>query len=84
MADKKLKVTLIKSTIGAVPKNKKTIEALGLTKLYKTVELPDNAATAGALRKVAPYVKVEDVVIEECTEDKLLDEIYKQLGLERK
>ena len=60
MADKKLKVTLIKSTIGAVPKNKKTIEALGLTKLYKTVELPDNAATAGALRKVAPYVKVEE------------------------
>ena len=56
----KLKVTLIKSTIGAVPKNKKTIEALGLTKLYKTVELPDNAATAGALRKVAPYVKVEE------------------------
>ena len=53
--------TLIKSTIGAVPKNKKTIEALGLSKLYKTVELPDNAATAGALRKVAPYVKVEEV-----------------------
>ena len=60
MAEKKLKVTLIKSTIGAVPKNK-TIEALGLSKLYKTVELPDNAATAGALRKVAPYVKVEEV-----------------------
>ena len=37
MADKKLKVTLVKSTIGAVPKNKKTIEALGLNKLYKTV-----------------------------------------------
>ncbi len=44
MADK-VKVTLIKSTIGAVPKNKKTIEALGLTKLHKTVELPNNAAT---------------------------------------
>ena len=61
MADKKVKVTLIKSTIGAVPKNKKTIEALGLSKLYKTVELQDNAATQGALRKVAPYVKVEEV-----------------------
>ena len=61
MADKKVKVTLIKSTIGAVPKNKKTIEALGLSKLYKTVELTDNAATQGALRKVAPYVKVEEV-----------------------
>lgn len=61
MADKKVKVTLIKSTIGAVPKNKKTIEALGLTKLNKTVELPDNAATQGAICKVAPYVKVEEV-----------------------
>lgn len=61
MADKKVKVTLIKSTIGAVPKNKKTIEALGLTKLNKSVELPDNVATQGALRKVAPYVKVEEV-----------------------
>ena len=57
MADKKLKVTLVKSTIGAVPKNKKTIEALGLNKLYKTVELPDNAATAGALRKVSTLCK---------------------------
>ena len=61
MADKKVKVTLIKSTIGAVPKNKKTIEALGLTKLNKSVELPDNVATQGALRKVEPYVKVEEV-----------------------
>ena len=60
MADR-VKVTLIKSTIGAVPKNKKTIEALGLTKLNKTDELPNNASTAGALRKVAPYVKVEEV-----------------------
>ena len=59
MADK-VKVTLIKSTIGAVPKNKKTIEALGLTKLHKTVELPTHAATQGALRKVAPYVNVEE------------------------
>ena len=60
MADK-VKVTLVKSTIGAVPKNKKTIEALGLTKLYKPDELANHAATAGALRKVAPYVKVEEV-----------------------
>ena len=44
---KTLKVTLIKSTIGAVPKNKATVEAMGLTKLHKTVELPDNAATRG-------------------------------------
>ncbi len=61
MSDKKLKVTLVKSTIGAVPKNKATIEALGLRKLNTSVELPDNAATKGAIRKVAPYVKVEEI-----------------------
>lgn len=38
-----LKVTLVKSPIGAVPKHKKTVEAMGLRKVNKTVELPDNA-----------------------------------------
>ena len=42
-----LKVTLVKSTIGAVPKHKRTVEALGLKKVNKTVILPDNAATRG-------------------------------------
>ena len=37
MADK-LKITLVKSTIGAVPKHKKTVEALGLRKLNKLSE----------------------------------------------
>ena len=41
MADK-LKVTLVKSTIGAIPKQRATVEALGLKKVNKTVELPDN------------------------------------------
>ena len=41
----KLKITLVKSTIGAIPKHRKTVEALGLKKLNKTVEMPDNAAT---------------------------------------
>ena len=59
MADK-LKVTLVKSTIGAVPKHKKTIEALGLTKMHKTVELPDNAATRGMIKQVQHLVKVEE------------------------
>ena len=56
MAD--LKVTLVKSTIGAVPKHKKTVEALGLKKLNKTVVLPDNAATRGMVQQVRHLVKV--------------------------
>ena len=39
-----LKVTLVKSPIGAVPKHKKTVAAMGLTKMHKTVEMPDNAS----------------------------------------
>ena len=55
-----LKVTLVKSTIGAVPKHVKTVEALGLKKLNKTVVLPDNAATRGMVDQVKHLVKVEE------------------------
>ena len=55
-----LKVTLVKSTIGAVPKHKKTVEALGLKKVNKTVELPYNAATRGMVKQVKHLVKVEE------------------------
>ena len=55
-----LKITLVKSTIGAVPKHKKTVEALGLKKVGKTVVLPDNAATRGMVQQVSYLVKVEE------------------------
>ena len=57
----KLKITLVKSTIGAVPKNKKTVEALGLNKIGKTVEMPDNKAVRGMIQNVRHLVKVEEV-----------------------
>lgn len=60
MADK-LKITLVKSTIGAIPKHRKTVEALGLKKMHRTVELPDNAATRGMVQQVRHLVKVEEV-----------------------
>ncbi len=55
-----LKVTLVKSPIGAVPKHKKTVEAMGLRKLNKTVELPDNDATRGMIKQVEYMLKVEE------------------------
>lgn len=55
-----LKVTLVKSPIGAVPKHRKTVEALGLRKLNKTVVLPDNAATRGMVKQVEYMVKVKE------------------------
>ncbi len=57
----KLKITLIKSTIGQVPKNRATVEAMGLRKINQTVELPDNASTRGQIQKVRHMVKVEEV-----------------------
>lgn len=55
-----LKITLVKSTIGAVPKHKKTVEALGLKKIGKSVILPDNAATRGQIQQVGYLLKVEE------------------------
>ena len=61
MAEKMLKVTLVKSTIGAVPKNRKTVESMGLRKLNKSVVLPDNEATRGQIRQISHLVKVEEI-----------------------
>ena len=63
----KLKITLVKSTIGAIPKHRKTVEALGLKKLNKTVEMPDNAATRGQIQQIRHLVKVEENLSRMCT-----------------
>ncbi|MGL5260547.1 MAG: 50S ribosomal protein L30 [Lachnospiraceae bacterium] len=60
MADKMLKITLVKSPIGAVPKNRAVVEAMGLRKLNKTVVMPDNASTRGMIQKVGYMLKVEE------------------------
>ena len=60
MADKMLKITLVKSPIGAVPKQKKTVESMGLRKLHQTVLQPDNDATKGMIQAVRHLVKVEE------------------------
>jgi large subunit ribosomal protein L30 len=61
MADK-LKITLVKSTIGAIPKHRKTVESMGLRKLNKSIELPDNAATRGQIAQIKHLIKVEEIV----------------------
>ena len=58
MADT-LKVTLVKAPIGAVPKQRKTVVAMGLTKMNKTDELLDNDATRGRITQLKQLVQVE-------------------------
>ena len=55
-----LKITLVKSTIGAIPKHKKTIEALGLRKTNSSVEKQDNEAIRGMIKQVRHLFKVEE------------------------
>ena len=56
MADKMLKITLTRSTIGASPKQRKDVEALGLRKMHHSVEL-----ARGAVAKVSHLVTVEEL-----------------------
>ncbi len=57
----KLKITLVKSPISAIPKQRATVEALGLRKLNKTVEMPDNGAVRGMIARISHLVKVEEI-----------------------
>ena len=61
MADKKLKITQLKSTIGYRKRTKATIEALGLKKLNHSVVQNDTPAIRGMINAVNFLVKVEDM-----------------------
>ena len=57
----KIKVTLVKSTIGQVDAVKGTISALGLKKIRSSKEFEDTPAVQGMIAKVKHLVKVENV-----------------------
>ena len=57
----KIKVTLVKSTIGQVAAVKGTVTALGLTKIRSSKELDDTPVIQGMITKVKHLVKVENV-----------------------
>ena len=57
---KKLKVTLVKSTIGCLDKQKKTVQALGLKKIRSSVVVSDTPAMRGMIFVVKHLVTVEE------------------------
>ena len=57
----KIRVTLVKSTIGQVDSVKGTVKALGLKKIRSSKELDDTPAVQGMIAKVKHLVKVENV-----------------------
>jgi large subunit ribosomal protein L30 len=59
-APRRLKVTLVKSTIGFNKTQAKTVEGMGLRRIRHTVELPDTPATRGMIHKVRHLVTVSE------------------------
>jgi large subunit ribosomal protein L30 len=55
-----MKVTQVRSANGTNPKQKGALQSLGLGKIGKSSERPDDPTVRGALRKVSHLVKVED------------------------
>lgn len=61
MAQKKLKVTLVKSPYGTGRRHMATVRGLGLRRMHHTVELEDSPAVRGMINKVYYMVKCEEV-----------------------
>ncbi len=59
MSDKKLKVTLVKSTIGTKKEHRACVRGLGLRRMHHTVEVLDTPANRGMINKVNFLVKCE-------------------------
>jgi large subunit ribosomal protein L30 len=61
MADKKIKIKLIRSTIGTLPAQRATVRSLGLRKIGSSSEQVASGPILGMVKKVAHLVSVEDL-----------------------
>ncbi len=58
---KRLRITLTRSPIGYAMDQKRTVRALGLSRMHQTVEHADTPTVRGMVFKVQHLVKVEEV-----------------------
>ncbi len=59
MADKTLRVTLVKSPNGCNHKHRATVRGLGLRRMHQTVELKDTPEVRGMINRVGYLVRLE-------------------------
>lgn len=60
-SQKNLKVTLIRSVIGAHPKHKLCVKSLGLRRINHTVTVQDSPSTRGIIHKINYLLSVEEM-----------------------
>ncbi|MDR1241592.1 MAG: 50S ribosomal protein L30 [Deltaproteobacteria bacterium] len=53
-----MKIKLVRSKIGASPKQRKLVETLGLRKIRQVKEVKDNAATRGIINLIPHMIEV--------------------------
>ena len=56
-----LRITQVKSTNGTNPRQKGALRSLGLGRIGKSVERPDDPTVIGAVRSVSHLIKIEEV-----------------------
>lgn len=57
----RLRITLVRSPIGTLPKHRSTVRSLGLRKMHQSVEKDDNPAIRGMIRTVEHMVRLEEI-----------------------
>ena len=58
---KKFRIKQVKSGIGKPLRQKRTIEALGIRKMYQEVEVVDSHQVQGMIAKVRHLIEVEEI-----------------------
>jgi len=61
MANKKLKLTLVRSMIGRIKSHRDCLRGLGLKRMHQTVERDDTPEIRGMVKKVAYMLNIEEV-----------------------
>ncbi|MBK52599.1 MAG: 50S ribosomal protein L30 [Gammaproteobacteria bacterium] len=56
---KTVKVTLVRSPIGSLPKHKLCLKGLGLRRMHQSVEVEDTPAVRGMINKISYMLAVE-------------------------
>lgn len=55
-----IKVTLIRSASGKLPKHRECVKGLGLRRMWHTVEVEDTPSVRGMIKKISYMVRVQD------------------------
>ena len=65
VADKTMRITLVRSPIGYTKRQKETVKALGLRRMHETIDRPDTPAMRAMVESVCHMVRIEEELVEE-------------------